>query len=685
MHGPAWILLGNAWAAAMLRACGQGSLCAFAAWAITRCWPRLPATARGWLWWLVCLKLSACLLCITPLALPLLPRTSSPRLPVFASPVSQFNAIGPDRSKLASSPACLTAPNLPPSQHSAPPLSGAGAEAVGWPPLTLLALLWLLGVAATLAMAIRPWLALRRRLGRMPTGPAPRLIETDAVNSPLVLGLLRPVILLPHSGLSADERAMALAHEQAHLRRGDLWLGLLPTLTQALFFFFPLVRWVAREYHQAREEACDAAAMAATGAGAADYARLLLRFTAPPAPIPALGLSANAQALRRRLLTLPQAERMTPRNRQIAAASLTLALPFMLPWRLTATSLPPLREARAGKISGLPDPRTLHFTLTDLGLAAGYATEATGLNDRGQVSECAETDPPSLFGRALVWNHGKRIWMTALPGDADSRANGINDTGQIIVSSYSAYDHNRAFLWKHGHPTLLASLPGFSYSKALGLNNAGMAVGYAQTGSYDLTRELVAHAVLWDAHGQPVDLGTLGGDYSAAYALSDRDQVVGKADTTDFGSTHAFSWQAGQMTDLGTLGGANSLAMAVNDAGQVVGYSETGDATHAFLWQNGTMRDLGTLPGSTNSEAQAINAQGQVVGTSGNEATLWQDGKIVDLNRLLPARSGWVLQQAAAINALGQIAGSGLAPDGRLHAFLLTPISSRFSQIRPKN
>ena len=71
---------------------------------------------------------------------------------------------------------------------------------------------------------------------------------------------------------------MALAHELAHLRRGDLWLGWVPALAEALLFFHPLVRRAAREYALAREEACDAEALRLTGAEPGDYGQLLLAF-----------------------------------------------------------------------------------------------------------------------------------------------------------------------------------------------------------------------------------------------------------------------------------------------------------------------------------------------------------------------------------------------------------------------
>ena len=62
----------------------------------------------------------------------------------------------------------------------------------------------------------------------------------------------------------------------------------------------------------------------------------------------------------------------------------------------------------------------------------------------------------------------------------------------------------------------------------------------------------------------------------------------------------------------------------INERGQIIGTS----GKHAFIWQNGKMRDLGTLGGKT-SDAVAINERGQVIGQSTTEsgrshAFLWQ-------------------------------------------------------------
>src|SRR5438874_4675200 len=157
-----------------------------------------------------------------------------------------------------------------------------------------------------------------------------------------------------------------------------------------------------------------------------------------------------------------------------------------------------------------------------------------------------------------------------------------------------------------------------------------------------------------------IDLGTLGGTYSAAQAINNSGEIVGESSTAS-GELHAFLWQDGTMIDLGTLGGTYSSARGINERGQVVGSNTIGSGeSRAFLWQNGVLTDLGTLGGrSIGSTANAINNQGQVVGACGTStgelhAFLWQDGIMTDLGVL----SG-TFSSAQSINEHGQIVGFG--------------------------
>jgi probable HAF family extracellular repeat protein len=98
--------------------------------------------------------------------------------------------------------------------------------------------------------------------------------------------------------------------------------------------------------------------------------------------------------------------------------------------------------------------------------------------------------------------------------------------------------------------------------------------------------------------------------------------------------------------------------------------------SRAVLWHDGTTQDLGSLPGHTASQANSVNAVGQVVGWSRStaqsmsRAVLWQGNVGTDLNSVLPQNSGWVLTSASGINDEGQIVGVGLH-GGRWRAFLL--------------
>jgi probable HAF family extracellular repeat protein len=129
--------------------------------------------------------------------------------------------------------------------------------------------------------------------------------------------------------------------------------------------------------------------------------------------------------------------------------------------------------------------------------------------------------------------------------------------------------------------------------------------------------------------------------------------------------------------------------LAINNFGQLTGWSSTATSgvigfsnsapVHAFLYGEWTgMEDIGTL-GGTNSYGYSINIRGQVTGysdvpgDSGQHAFLYRDGKMIDLNTLLPRSSRWTLLAGYGINDRGQITGYGLIK-GQTHAFLMTPV-----------
>jgi beta-lactamase regulating signal transducer with metallopeptidase domain len=300
--------------------------------------PRLPAAIRCALWWLVGAQLVLGLAWHAPLQLHWLPAP-----PPIASTLERTATV--EVLPLATHTVSVaSAPAVEPSATRAP-----------FPWLRTLLVLWLAGVLLQLArMARQAWHATRARRDARPAPAAwqaacrlqarrlglrrtPRLAFSPAVGSPQVLGAWRPLVLFPADArLSDEETAMALAHELAHLRRGDLWLGWVPALAQRLFFFHPLVAWAMREYALSREAACDAQALACTGGEAQAYGRLLLRLgVAAPLPSGLAGASPTFHNLKRRLTMLQHIEAPSRRSRGWLLL-VAIGAAGVLPYRVTA-------------------------------------------------------------------------------------------------------------------------------------------------------------------------------------------------------------------------------------------------------------------------------------------------------------------------------------------------------------
>ncbi len=354
----------------------QSTLLVAVVWALCRFLPRLSASARCWLWWLVALQLVVGVFWSDPLALPLLP----------AEPVAQ--AMLAPLQPLAA-PAANTAGMLSVSQAPAgiTPLPSAWS----WP--LVVSLLWLFGLSLMITRTLRGYLATRRLLREsMPCHDAtlvqalnlaaeahglrvtPKLRLSSDIASPQLIGPWSPVLLLPAHrllSLDADELDMALTHELTHLQRGDLWWGLLPALAQHLFFYHPLAHLAAREYAFAREAACDAAVLAGNPHCAGDYGRLLVRLGV--ANRPSAGLASASPTflmLKRRLLMLQH--NATPLRASALVLTIAVALVGVVPYRVTAQTAPLATQAPAAA----PSVRTVASTAARAALGASQAVAA---------------------------------------------------------------------------------------------------------------------------------------------------------------------------------------------------------------------------------------------------------------------------------------------------------------------
>ena len=95
-----------------------------------------------------------------------------------------------------------------------------------------------------------------------------RVIDSCLVDTPTVVGWLRPAILLPVAALANLTPAQVdaiLAHELAHIRRHDFVVNLLQTVAETLLFYHPAVWWVSTRIRAEREHCCDDVAVKACG------------------------------------------------------------------------------------------------------------------------------------------------------------------------------------------------------------------------------------------------------------------------------------------------------------------------------------------------------------------------------------------------------------------------------------
>ncbi|MBR7184195.1 MAG: peptidoglycan DD-metalloendopeptidase family protein [Clostridia bacterium] len=128
------------------------------------------------------------------------------------------------------------------------------------------------------------------------------------VSSPMLRGLIRPEILLPHSNYTDEQLDAILRHELIHCRRGDLWWKLCGMLATALHFFNPLV-WIAQKQQEIEmEQSCDDAVFRLGNVSRHAYGETMLAVAREGISAPTAGLNtqfhASAKHLRARFANI---------------------------------------------------------------------------------------------------------------------------------------------------------------------------------------------------------------------------------------------------------------------------------------------------------------------------------------------------------------------------------------------
>lgn len=223
----------------------------------------------------------------------------------------------------------------------------------------------------------------------------PTVFLSEKVSEAIAIGFVRPTVLLPAAWLlemTPEVLEAVIAHELAHLRRGDLWVNLSQRVIEALLFYHPAVWWLSRRIRWERELCCDVLAVAATGRRA-DYLRALQwvaqKRTSPTSPRLEAAMGGSDMALLNRVRYLIGMEQVRGRV-PWWPAGLAILVTLGGLWSVTCLSTGELSQVQAAE-QGKPSQPVLAAPVRDGYDATPSDVRAVGagvsLNSEGVVHE----------------------------------------------------------------------------------------------------------------------------------------------------------------------------------------------------------------------------------------------------------------------------------------------------------
>lgn len=331
---------------------------------------------------------AAYMLWLLPALRMVLPRLPEAAAPVRAVPihidVARLVAAAVNGSGEATAPA-LTAAEVQPS--------------IDW--LLVALVLWLGGAAAYLAWQLgRHHRFMSIALEHADPGVSRGGIKvrvSPVVSGPLAAGIFHRHILLPEDfeqRYTGAEQRLALAHELAHHRRGDLVANGAALIMLALHWFNPIAHWAYRAFRSDQELACDATVLGTAPESRADYGRALIKSARAGMPEAAACALGPAAELKRRIKMI--AHSTSSRTRRIAGGALATVLvgvglgltasgSIASPSKIAPTSIKPLlRVMPQPQITAEPQPTLTMIAQRDDG----------GARDDRQTRSAAEAPVP---------------------------------------------------------------------------------------------------------------------------------------------------------------------------------------------------------------------------------------------------------------------------------------------------
>jgi len=363
-----------------------------------------------------------------------------------------------------------------------------------------------------------------------------------------------------------------------------------------------------------------------------------------------------------------------------------------------------------------------NYQVNDLGKLGGNNAESFAINEEGLI--VGFSTGADFGSHAFVYQNGVMVDLGFLVSEAfpegSSAAFGLNNNN--IAVGFSTQSIDTGDLDEDGDPILIDINVGTYFDianltvntlplvdpdlprevRGISVNDNNIIVGFASINppddvdaNGDPTSALFDRGFFYDINtDQMTILGSLDntdGDIVILRAINNDDFAVGISTqlVNEINTTQVFSVDLSAPDDLTRLdifGGQIQQPWDVNAAKKVVGSARTEDNQNvqAYLYdvQTATATSLGNLNENFRfSEAFGINDSDQIVGTSQIQnspstfhAFIYEDGGMKDLSQLIGCDTGWILQEARAINNLGIITGNGIF-EGERRAYSLTPLA----------
>jgi len=132
------------------------------------------------------------------------------------------------------------------------------------------------------------------------------LRSSQYIKTPLTFGFINPIVILPDTNMTDNEKKLSIIHELTHIKHGDLWLKFIAFVMSAVHWFNPFAHMLSRKLAVISEEYCDECVIKDMGADERiSYAKLILKVISDiTAPQFSSTLSASTKNIKRRLINM---------------------------------------------------------------------------------------------------------------------------------------------------------------------------------------------------------------------------------------------------------------------------------------------------------------------------------------------------------------------------------------------